>query len=212
MVSETKNKLNKLFISTFIEWIARLSIERFRFIFWQYERPTNWHQFLARRLYDHDHDGPCIRFGNFQRHDVTDQNSQKVRQWQLSRDLSNIKEMACNLRKSDTIKLHKCHLISWSTVIRYMFKTWANEIRLFKMGARHLSGFLTCKVLHLSGNFMLKRVEFTYFTFVLPVFLITFLKTDFHQKLINKWKNIYLKFHTALRIHNKITFQLKHLD
>jgi hypothetical protein len=65
MVSETKNKLNKLFISTFIEWIARLSIERFRFIFWQYERPTNWHQFLARRLYDHDHDGPCIRFGNF---------------------------------------------------------------------------------------------------------------------------------------------------
>jgi uncharacterized membrane protein len=50
MVSETKNKLNKLFISTFIEWIARLSIERFWFIFWQYERPTNWHQFLARRL------------------------------------------------------------------------------------------------------------------------------------------------------------------
>ena len=49
MVSETKNKLNKLFISTFIEWIARFSIERFWFIFWQYERPTNWRQFLARR-------------------------------------------------------------------------------------------------------------------------------------------------------------------
>ena len=50
MVSESKNKLNKLFISTFIEWIARFSIERFWLIFWQYERPTNWHQFLARRL------------------------------------------------------------------------------------------------------------------------------------------------------------------
>jgi hypothetical protein len=49
MVSETKNKLNKLFISTFIEWIARFRIDRFWFIFWQYERPTNWHQFLARR-------------------------------------------------------------------------------------------------------------------------------------------------------------------
>jgi hypothetical protein len=60
---------------------------------------------------------------------------------------------------------------------------------------------------------MLKRVEFTcVFTFVLPVFLITFLKTDFQQKLISKWKNIYLKFHTALRIHNKITFQLKDFE
>ena len=29
MVSETKNKLSKLFISTFIELIARFSIERF---------------------------------------------------------------------------------------------------------------------------------------------------------------------------------------
>jgi hypothetical protein len=29
------------------------------------------------------------------------------------------------------------------------------------MGARHLSGFVTYKVLHLSGNFMLKRAEFT---------------------------------------------------
>ena len=29
------------------------------------------------------------------------------------------------------------------------------------MGARHFSGFLTCKVLHLSGNFMLKRPEIT---------------------------------------------------
>jgi hypothetical protein len=53
---------------------------------------------------------------------------------------------------------------------------------------------------------MLKRMEFTC---VLPVFLETFLKTDFHQKLISKWKIIYLKFHTALRIHNKMTFQLK---
>jgi hypothetical protein len=54
MVSETKNKLNKLFISTFIEWIARFSFERFWLIFWQYERPTNWHQFLARgHVYQH---------------------------------------------------------------------------------------------------------------------------------------------------------------
>jgi hypothetical protein len=50
MVSETKNKLSKLFISTFIEWIARFSIEWFWFIFWQYERPTNW-QYYNLRLY-----------------------------------------------------------------------------------------------------------------------------------------------------------------
>ena len=56
---------------------------------------------------------------------------------------------------------------------------------------------------------MLKRAEFIC---VLPVFLIKFLKTDFHQKLISKWKNIYLKCHKALRIHNKMTFQLKHLE
>ena len=56
---------------------------------------------------------------------------------------------------------------------------------------------------------MLKREEFTY---VLAVFLVTFLKTNFHQKLISKWKNIYSKFHTALRIHNKVTFQLKQLS
>jgi hypothetical protein len=36
--------------------------------------------------------------------------------------------MACNLRKSDTIKLHKCHLISWATVIRYMFKNYVIQI------------------------------------------------------------------------------------
>jgi hypothetical protein len=76
-------------------------------------------------------------------------------------------------------------------------------------GARHLSGFLTCKVLHLSGNFILKRAESTC---VLPVFLITFLKTDFHQKLISKWNNIDLKCHAAVRIHNKMTFQLKPLE
>ena len=29
--------------------------------------------------------------------------------------------MACNLRKSDPIKLHKCHLINWATVIWYTF-------------------------------------------------------------------------------------------
>jgi len=27
-----------------------------------------------------------------------------------------------------------------------------------------------------------------------------------------KWKNIYLKLHTALKIHNKMRFQLKHLE
>ena len=56
---------------------------------------------------------------------------------------------------------------------------------------------------------MLKRAEFT---FVLPVFLIKFLKTDFHQKVMSKWNNIDLKFHAAVRMHNKMTFQLKHLE
>ena len=50
MVSETKNKLNKLFNSTVIEWIARFSIERFWFIFWQYERPTNSQSSLVSKL------------------------------------------------------------------------------------------------------------------------------------------------------------------
>ena len=46
MVSEIKNKLNKLPISTFIEWIARSSIERFWFIIWQYERQQTGTSFL----------------------------------------------------------------------------------------------------------------------------------------------------------------------
>ena len=85
----------------------------------------------------------------------------------------------------------------------------SSKLQVIYMGARHLSGFVTYKVLHLSGNFMLKRAEFTC---VLPVFPIAILKIDFHQKLISKWKNIYLKCHTALRIHNKMTFQLKYLE
>ena len=44
-----------------------------------------------------------------------------------------------------------------------------------------MSGFLTCKVLHLSGNFMLKRDEFT---FVLPLYYM--MKSNKTQ-----WKNNY---------------------
>ena len=43
--------------------------------------------------------------------------------------------------------------------------------RSLDLGAQHLSGFLTCKVLRLSGNFMLKKVEFTG---VLPLFYLYF--------------------------------------
>ena len=37
----------------------------------------------------------------------------------------------------------------------------SSKVQVIYMGAWHLSGFVTYKVLHLSGNFMLKRAEFT---------------------------------------------------
>ena len=40
-------------------------------------------------------------------------------------------------------------------------RTHSDLQNITQAGARHLSGFLTCKVLHLSGNFILKRAEST---------------------------------------------------
>jgi hypothetical protein len=53
---------------------------------------------------------------------------------------------------------------------------------------------------------MLKRAEFTCISY-------NIFKDRFSSETNKyKWKNIYLKLHTALDIHNKMTFQLKHLE
>jgi hypothetical protein len=53
-----------------------------------------------------------------------------------------------------------------------MDKRTNNDLQnITQVGARHWSGFLTCMVLHLSGNFILKRAESTC---VLPLFYLYF--------------------------------------